>query len=299
MTAATWVCLAGFLAAEGLDRAVSALEAGRIEEAIHTLSEIVRQTPDDPDANYYLGIAYQRSGRIQDARPVLERAVRLSPASAAFWKALGMVQVAGDDLRGAAVSLGKACTLAPRDGENCYLQGRVLYAAGRYEEAREPLDKALAAAAPEDLAKVHRAMAMNFAALWLPQDAERHYRDALRYYRGSTGSSEDPRVAYGAFLIRGGRAQEALDPLQQAVEAAPKSARAQAELGKALLDLDRPEAALPLLERAAALDPNRWAVRMLLGKLYLRLGRTDEGEREIKISAEGLARPGYGSSSNR
>jgi Flp pilus assembly protein TadD len=299
MTAATWVCLAGFLAAQGLDRAVSALQAGRIDEAIHALSEIVRQTPDDPDANFYLGIAYQRKGRIKDARPVLERAVQLAPANAAFWKALGTVQVAGDDLRGAAVSLGKACALAPRDGENCYLQGRVLYGAGRYEEAREPLDKALTTAAPEDLAKVHRAMALNFEALWLPQDAERHYRDALRYSRAAAGSPEDPRVAYGAFLIRGGRAQEALEPLQQAVAAAPKSARAHAELGKALLDLDRPEAALPLLQRAVELEPNRWAVRMLLGKLYLRLGRTEEGEREIKISAEGLARPDYGSSSNR
>jgi Flp pilus assembly protein TadD len=299
MTAATWACLAGFLAAPGLDHAVSFLEAGRIEKAIQTLSEIVRHAPDDPDANYYLGLAYHRQGQIGKARPILERAVRLAPANAEFWKALGTVQVAGNDLRSAVVSLGKACALAPLGGENCYLQGRVLYSAGRYEEAREPLDKALAAAAPEDLAKVHRALALNFEALWLPPDAERHFRDAMRYYRDSLKSPEDPRVAYGAFLVRHGRATEALEPLQRAVAASPDSARAYSELGRALLDLDRPQAALPALQRAVELDPNRWAVRMLLGKLYLRLGRTEEGEREIRISAEGLAKPVYGSSSSK
>jgi Flp pilus assembly protein TadD len=297
MTAATWAFVVGLLAAQSLDKAVSALEDGRLEEAIQTLSEILSHAPDDPDANYYLGLAHYRQGHTQEARPLLERAARLAPSNASVWKALGTLQVAGNNLQGAAVSLGKACSLAPGAGDSCYLQGRVLYSLGRYEEAREPLDRSLRTAAPEDLAKVHRAMALNFDELRLPQDAERHFRDAVRYYRSSTGVVEDPRVGYGAFLIRRGRALEALELLRQAVAASHDSPRAHAELGRALLDLDRPEAALPPLQRAVELDPNRWAVRMLLGKVYLRLGRTEEGEREIRISGDGLARQDHGSSS--
>ena len=296
MTAATWACLLSLLAAQSLDKAVSALESGRFEEAIQTLSEILRHAPDDPDANYYLGLAHYRQGRNQEARPLLERAAHLAPSNASVWKALGTSQVAVNDLQGAAVSLGKACALAPAEGDSCYLHGRTLYTLGRYEEAREPFDRSLRAAAPEDLAKVHRAMALNFEELRLPQDAERHFRDAVRYYRTSTGVVEDPRVGYGAFLIRRGRALEALDLLRPAVAASHDSPRAHAELGRALLDLDRPEAALAALQRAVELDPNRWAVRMVLGKVYLRLGRTEEGEREIRISADGLAGQDHGSS---
>src|SRR5579864_7174003 len=164
-----------------------------------------------------------------------------APSNASDWKALGTSQVAANDLQGAAVSLGKACALAPGEGDSCYLQGRTLYSLGRYEEAREPFEQSLRAASPEDLAKVHRAMALNFEALLLPQDAERHFREAVRYYRGSAHVVEDPRVGYGAFLIRRGRALEALEPLRQAVAASHDSARAQAELGRALLDLNRPE----------------------------------------------------------
>ena len=297
MTAATWACLVSLLTAQSLDKAVSALENGRFEEAIQTLSEILSHAPDDPDANYYLGLAHYRQGHNQEARSLLERAAHLAPSNASVWKALGTSQVAANDLQGAALSLGKACALAPADGDSCYLQARTLYSLGRYEDAREPFDRSLRAAAPEDLAKVHRAMALNFEALMLPQDAERHFRDAVRYYRASMRVVEDPRVGYGAFLIRRGRALEALEPLRQAVAASRDSPRAYAELGRALLDLDRPEAALPPLQRAVELDPNRWAVRMLLGKVYLRLGSTEEGERETRISQDGLARQDHGSSS--
>ena len=72
------------------------------------------------------------------------------------------------------------------------------------------------------------------------------------------------------------------------------SSRAHAELGRAWLELDRPEAALSPLERAIALDPNAWAVRLMLGKAYLRLGRADEGERQLRLGREGWAKQDYG-----
>jgi tetratricopeptide (TPR) repeat protein len=138
-----------------------------------------------------------------------------TPSNASDWKALGASQVAVNDLQGAAVSLGKACALAPAEGDSCYLHGRTLDSLGRYEETREPFDRSLREAAPEDLAKVHRAMALNFEALILPEDAERHFRDVVRYYRASARVVEDPRVGYGAFLIRRGRALEAAAVIEQ------------------------------------------------------------------------------------
>jgi Flp pilus assembly protein TadD len=54
--------------------------------------------------------------------------------------------------------------------------------------------------------------------------------------------------------------------LHLSVKVAPGSARAHAELGRALLELDRPAEALRPLKRAVDLDPTAWAVRLLPAK---------------------------------
>jgi len=187
------------------------------------------------------------------------------------------------------------------DEDSCYLLGRSLFVLGQYDEAVQPFEKAMRSAPPANRAAVHRATALNFVELGMMQEAERHFRDAIRLYRAATGAQPDPRVDYGAFLIRQGRAQDALQMLHQSVTASPGSPRAgspraYAELGRALLELDRPAEALGPLKRAVDLDPTAWAVRLLLGKAYLRLGRTDEGERELRLGREGWTKQDYGSS---
>src|SRR5205814_2048002 len=111
MALAAWIALFSVLAAQDVPAAISALENGNFAEAARALSEILLRTPDDPDANYYLGITYFREGRPKEARPFLERATRLSPSKAPAWKALGLILLGGDDYRGASVPLAKACAL--------------------------------------------------------------------------------------------------------------------------------------------------------------------------------------------
>jgi len=211
MRLAAWIGLTSLLAAQDLPTAVSALENGRFEDAARALSEILSRTPDDPDANYYLGITYFREGRPRDARPLLERATRLSPSKPSAWKALGLALLGANDYREASVALGRACDLDPNDEDNCYLQARSLFVLGQYDEAARPFDKALRAAPPANQAAVHRAAALNLVELGMTQEAERHFRDAIRLYRASTTVPQpDPRLDYGAFLVRQGRTQAAL-----------------------------------------------------------------------------------------
>src|SRR5215475_2472435 len=149
----------GLLAAQDLPRAIQALDGGKFDEAIAALSDVLRRTPDDPDANYYMGLAYFRAERPRDARPYLERAAALSPAKSDTWKALGLALLKTGDYPPASVALGKTCALAPKDEDACYLLGRSLYIQGRYDEAVEPFEKALHGA---NRPAVHRAAALNF-----------------------------------------------------------------------------------------------------------------------------------------
>ena len=277
------------LRAQSLAAGISAMEGGRLEEAERILSEIVRQQPDSADANLYLGLTRFRAGRSAMARSPLERAVRLSPSSARAWKALGLVTMSNGNLEDALPALGKACELAENDEEACYFLARNLQALGRYESARAPFEKALRAAPEAMTAKVHRAVALNFVALFMPAEAERHFVKAIKLARpgqNGTETNEDARVDYGAFLFRQGRTEEALRPLEQAAHDSPSSARANLEWGRVLLHLNRLNHAAACLEKAVALEPGNSNAHLLLGQAYLRLGRISQGETEMRLGQE-------------
>src|SRR5262249_14168408 len=131
------------------------------------------------------------------------------------------------------------------------------------------------------LARVHRAIALNYLALFLPSEAERHFIQAIQS-AGRARNGEDPRVDYGAFLFRQGRTVEALRPLEQAVRDAPTSAGANLELGRVLLHLNKLTEAAACLERAVAAEPGNSNAHLLLGSAYFRLGKTGQGEQEMR-----------------
>src|SRR5882672_4915347 len=127
-----------------------------------------------------------------------------TPADPRGWKELGTKLAASRQLEQAVSAFTKAC---PADWEACYYLGRTLLTLARYDQAREPFEQALRAAPKEQLAKVHRAAALNFVALVQPTDAERHFREAIRLSRGIAPGADDVRIDYGSFLFRQGRSE--------------------------------------------------------------------------------------------
>ncbi len=206
------------------------------------------------------------------------------PSNAAEWKRLGLSLLAEKKLPAAVDPLTKACDLDPRDEEACYYLARILNALSRWDEARTPFERALRAAPKPMLARVHRAIALNFMALGHSAEAEQHFRQAIAASSKAESLPDDPRVDYGAFLFRQGRTDEALEILQQAVSAAPKSARAHGELGRVLLHSGKPNAAVVRLEKAVELDPRASSFRLLLGRAYLQTGRTEDGQKQLKMA---------------
>jgi tetratricopeptide (TPR) repeat protein len=207
--------------------------------------------------------------------------------TAAEWKELGVVKAASNKLEAAAPAFTRACELDPKDEDSCYFLGRTLYLLDRWDEAREPFEKALRSASKPMLARVHRAMALNYIAVGNIADAERHFEQAILLNPGTERLGEDPRVDYGAFLFRQGRLEEALPVLQKAVAAASRSARAHAELGRALLHAGNLDAAAASLEKSVQLDPRVPSVRLLLGRAYLQLGRSEEGQKQLQLARDG------------
>jgi tetratricopeptide (TPR) repeat protein len=130
-------------------------------------------------------------------------------------------------------------------------------------------------------------MALNFSALGSPDEAERHFQDAIRVSGGPPQLRADARIDYGAFLFRQARIAEALPLLKAAVAIAPGSARAHQELGRILLHLGKTEPAAATLEKAVELDAQSPQIRLLLGRAYLESGRSEEGEKQLRLGREG------------
>lgn len=207
----------------------------------------------------------------------------------------GLKLAADGKLEPAVAAFAKACELAPQDEDSCYYMARTLFTLGRYQEACEPFEKARRAASKQKLVRVSRAAALNLTALGRFEEAERHFREAVGQIQGPPGVDGDPRIDYGAFLFRQGRAEAALPLLEEAVQESPGNPRARTELGRVQLHLGRREAAAASLEKAVELDPRSSAPRLLLGRTYLELGRTAEGEKQLRLGREAWQR-GYGSS---
>ncbi len=193
----------------------------------------------------------------------------------------GMTLASKGDFEAAAAPLARAC--AAQIANACYFQGRNLYILARHEEAIEPLTKALREASPENRARTHRAIAMNYQALDRAADAERHYVDGLK-----AGSDANLLVDFGAFLFRQGRIDEARKQLEVAVRAGSPP-RSRGELGRVLLQSGEFADAATHLEAEVAASPKAWSYRLLLGRAYMQLGRLKDGERELEAARQGLA----------
>lgn len=196
---------------------------------------------------------------------------------------LGVSRASRGQLEAAVQPFAAACAAVPEPEDACYFHGRNLFLLGRYREAEAPLRKALHSAEAGKRWRVHRALAQNFQGLGQADEAQRHYEGALKLTADGA-----LRVDYGAFLFRQGRTAEAKRALEAAVKAAP-SARAHAELGRVLLQSGSTEEAALHLEKAVELSPKDWQARLLLGKAYMRLGRTSDAEREMTAAHQGLA----------
>jgi Flp pilus assembly protein TadD len=253
------------------------------------LSRNAAKNPASAEAHYALGSFYFQTGRPDRAVLSLERATELAPSRAAYWKALGAAYAAQSRFELAEAPLRKACELDPRLEGACYYLGRNLYAENQFEPALAAFEKALKFGPPAQRWLVQRGLGLALEALGRSGEASKAFRAAVESAPPSLRADEDPRVDYAIFLMRQGRLDQALTPLQDHVKRFPASARGRFELGRVLSQKDEMEAAAKHLEEAVKADPQYWAAHLLLGRVYMRLGRNADGERHLALGEKGAA----------
>jgi tetratricopeptide (TPR) repeat protein len=136
---------------------------------------------------------------------------------------------------------------------------------------------------------VRLGIAQSLEALGRAREAEAEFQAAIREHSqlqpANRGRADfDPRLHYAVFLYRQGRTEEARTPADAVARDHPNSPRARYEAGRILHQLGDLEAAARELEAAVQLGHGAPA-HLLLGKVYMRVGKAAEAQKHLEAGA--------------
>jgi tetratricopeptide (TPR) repeat protein len=218
-------------------RGAEALRAGQVARAIDDFAAAVRDagSPGSSEAHRMLGVAYWLSGELERSIEHLEQAVRRSPKDERARLMLARVLEENGDTGRAERMLVETAAAIPSSARARFRLGRLYAAANRIE-------------------------------------------DAVREYEAAIGigvfTGEAPLLLdIGALYHRELDAKRAEAAFARAVALRPNDPVAHRERGRALLDLERPEAAMVELAAALLVDPKDYESYVTLGQIHLDAGR--------------------------
>ncbi|MSQ97905.1 MAG: sulfotransferase family protein [Xanthomonadales bacterium] len=125
--------------------AVEQMQAGRFDEAVTSLKNILRDNPENVDAMRYLaGIYYSKKLHLDDAEALLRHATQLAPGFVAAWMLLGPVLMERAKFLDAIAAFGEATRLAPQDAEAWGGLGNAHARASNVEESVQAFARSVA-----------------------------------------------------------------------------------------------------------------------------------------------------------
>jgi cytochrome c-type biogenesis protein CcmH/NrfG len=259
------------------------LENDAPEAAEKLLVNSLAMDPNQANANGALGEIYLRQKKLEDAADCFQRATRLSPDSPEY--AFGYVRSLLA-LKHPAELLAFLKSVETTFGalpNYQYALGLAYYDEHHYADTAQVLEKLLLSNPPRE-DKVQNVLGDSYLAMDKLDEAERAYRKAIE----ENPKNPDYYVAYATALRRKGpdNLDDAIARLVGALHANPSDWRLQLELGLCYESKGQFADAATLIEQASRSQPELMVAHVALTRVYFRLGRKADGEREKKIVAD-------------
>lgn len=251
-------------------RALEDYRAGRLAQALATMSAVALATPKNAAVWSDFGVIQAASGHAAQALECYVRALAIQPSHAG---AIGNRGIALSTLgrhEEALVCYDRALALQPRSAEHNNNKGGALRALGRLEAALACFEAAVAIRA--DFVDALNNRANTLTDLGRSSEA----LETLEKLRALAPDRVDVWINRGVALLKTGQAEAALASLDEAVKRAPASAQAHNIRAETLRRLGRPVEAAQAFFKALALNPNYAEAFFNLGQTFLDLKLRNE-----------------------
>jgi tetratricopeptide (TPR) repeat protein len=306
-------------AADATGVALTLEQQGKNVEAEAAWRAVLKTHPASAEAYGHLGLLEAREQNYKEAVPLYRKALALDPAMPGLRLNLGLALFKSEQLKEAIQEFTLLKAKAPDSPEVQRLNiliGMAHYGLGEYAAAARFLKQAAAV----DTQNLELRLALAHSCLWSKQyqcvldtyhemltlnaesaeadmlageaeDALKNYKGAIAEFRAAVKvDPKEPEVHFGLGYILWTQREyeEAATEFQAELANDPNQVRALVYLGDTQMQLNHPELAPPLLEKAAKLDAKLELAHLDLGILYSDAGQNNDALREL-ATAEKLA----------
>ena len=299
--------------------AIQSEQQGDIAKAQVEWEGVLKLSPRDAEANAHLGLLEARQEHYDKAVDRYKKAIALNPEMPGLRLNLGLALFKAGQMKSAAITFMPLLKSLPADSQEALrvttLIGLARYGAGDYAEAVPFLKKAVAA----DPQNLPFRLTLAQSCLWSKQyqcvldvyheivnlnensaeadmlagqalDEMKDRPAAIEQFRAAVQADPkmpDVHFGLGYLLWAQLKFDEAAKELEAELANNPNHAQAMTYLADCHIQLNDPEPALPLLEKAVRLSPKTELAHVDLGVLYANAGKNAEALREF-LSAEKL-----------
>jgi tetratricopeptide (TPR) repeat protein len=262
---------------EALGRAAAAFREGMVAIAIGHLKVALELTPDRAEAHRMLGRVYLAGDEIEAGREELRTAIRMNPRDERARLALADSLVNMEQYPEAEKTLAETLQALPASGRARYALARLYQRQGRQVEALREFERAVAFKPLLGLNGIYQTMGAMSAARQNFDAAVDAYEKRVDIHPNDADAHQD----LGETYARLSRHDEALAEFSVALMLDPRHSAALAATAQIRLKAGRYGEAVEAANAALAIEPAHRQARYTLGTSLMRLGRTDEGQKEL------------------
>ena len=268
------------------------LDAGDRAAAVAQLRDAFQTFPRAPAIAARLGYALQQDGQEAEAARIYWETLALDPDMHEARLNLSVCLRSLGDSDGAISQCRKVLESRPDSVSAMNNLGSALCDTGRHDEAIAVFENLLQRD-PENVTALHN-LGVALDARNAPAEAEACFRKCLDLRPGWSAAQRSL-----ANLLRGrGRLREAAALYRAVIDTRPLDFASYGNLGLALLNLNKPEDAVSVYEKAAALGPDRPELRLGLGIAQLTTGDLANGwdnyDARLQMKQTPVWRSGHG-----
>lgn len=291
-------------------------QQGNLTDAAAAWQSLAHAYPNKPEPYAQLAVLAARQQNYKEAIPLYRKALKMNPNVPGLRMNLALALFKNEQLKEAIPEFAAVLKSAPADSPDAQrariLLGMSHYGLGQYTDAITPLKEATA----RDAQNLPLRLALAHSCLWSKQlqcvmdvykeilnlnaesaEADMLAGEALDEMKDNEGSTKmfraavaanpkEPNVHFGLGYLLWTQKQypEAAEQFRAELANDPAHAQSMMYLGDALLQMNKPDEARPLLAKAVGIEPSLSLGHLDLGIIDTDAGRNEDALRELEAA---------------